>query len=130
MIENIQGKEKIINASIEEFAMNGYKGASTNAICKKAKVSKGLLYYHYASKSELYIAVLEEVLETFKNTIHINTANNKKKGVEYISDYFNAKFEFFRENPMYSKIISNIGVASGKCGFTTLRQINPLFSMG
>lgn len=37
-------KYKIINVALEEFAINGFKATSTNAICKKAKISKGLLY--------------------------------------------------------------------------------------
>ncbi|MGL5347175.1 MAG: hypothetical protein ACRDA3_07480, partial [Peptostreptococcaceae bacterium] len=33
--------------------------------------------------------------------------NSNKKGIDYISEYFNTKFKFFRDNPLYSKIIEN-----------------------
>ena len=46
-LENIGVKEKILNVAIAEFAQNGYKAASTNIICKKANISKGLLYHYY-----------------------------------------------------------------------------------
>ena len=56
-LQNAEVKDKIIKGAIEEFAENGYKAASTNSICKKAKVSKGLIYYYFKSK--------EETLNTF-----------------------------------------------------------------
>lgn len=101
-------KDKIINVALEEFALNGYKATSTNSICKNAKISKGLLYHYYESKEILYLKVLEYTLDKFKENIKIVVDNNSKKGIDYISEYFNAKFKFFRENPLYSKVIENI----------------------
>jgi len=105
--KSINSKEKIINVALEEFALNGYKAASTNAICKNAKVSKGLLYHYYESKEVLYLNVLQHVIDQFKGHITIDIDENDKKGTEHISEYFNKKFKFFRENPLYSKIITN-----------------------
>ena len=105
--KSINSKEKIINVALEEFALNGYKAASTNAICKNAKVSKGLLYHYYESKEVLYLNVLQHVIDQFKGNITIDIDENDKKGTEHISEYFNKKFKFFRENPLYSKIITN-----------------------
>lgn len=106
--KSIKNKEKIINVALEEFALNGYKAASTNSICKKAKVSKGLLYHYYESKEVLYLNVLRHVIDKFKENITIEIYKNDKKGIEYISEYFNRKFKFFSENPLYSKMITNI----------------------
>ncbi|MCC3869009.1 TetR/AcrR family transcriptional regulator [Terrisporobacter mayombei] len=105
--KSINSKEKIIKVALEEFALNGYKAASTNAICKNAKVSKGLLYHYYESKEVLYLNVLQHVIDQFKGNITIDIDENDKKGTEHISEYFNKKFKFFRENPLYSKIITN-----------------------
>lgn len=105
-IKAINSKEKIINVDLEEFALNGYKAASTNSICKNAKISKGLLYHYYSSKEILYLSVLQYTFDTFKKNITIQIENSNKKGIEYISEYFNTKFKFFRENPLYSKIIT------------------------
>lgn len=102
----INSKEKIINVALEEFALNGYKAASTNSICKNAKISKGLLYHYYNSKEVLYLNVLQYAFDTFKENITIQIENSNKKGIEYISEYFNTKFKFFRENPLHSKILT------------------------
>lgn len=106
-IQAINSKEKIMKVAIEEFALNGYKGASTNNVCKNAKISKGLLYHYYSSKENLYLSVLEYTINKFKKNIKIDIEDSSKKGVDYISEYFNAKFRFFSENPLYSKVIIN-----------------------
>ena len=106
--ENIDVKERILNVAIEEFAQNGYKAASTNIICQKANISKGLLYHYYNSKENIYIAVVRHVIDSFKRNIAINIKDSNKKGIDYVEEYFSIKFKFFRENPLYSKIIVNL----------------------
>lgn len=98
-------REKIIKVALEEFVQYGYKGASTNSICKNARVSKGLLYHYYPSKENLYLSVLENAINDFKNNINIKIIPKEKKGIEYISEYFDMKFKYFTENPLYSKFI-------------------------
>ncbi|MGN0143694.1 MAG: TetR/AcrR family transcriptional regulator [Clostridium sp.] len=107
-LEAIGVKERILNVAIEEFAQNGYKAASTNIICKKADISKGLLYHYYNSKENLYITVVRHVIDSFKRNIAINIKDSNKKGIDYVEEYFDIKFKFFRENPLYSKIIVNL----------------------
>ena len=104
----ISVKERIINIALEEFAQNGYQSASTNVICKKAKVSKGLLYHYYGSKENLYLSVLRYFIDKFKENITIYIEDSNKKGIDYMSEYFNAKFKFFGENPQYSKLVLNL----------------------
>lgn len=106
-IQNAEVKEKIIIAAIEEFAENGYKAASTNSICKKAKVSKGLIYYYFKSKEEIYLNALKFAIDRFKENVCIEINQKDKCGIEYISEYFDTKFKFFRENPLYSMLIVN-----------------------
>ena len=52
-LESISIRERIIDVALEEFAQNGYKATSTNVICKKAEVSKGILYHYYGTKENL-----------------------------------------------------------------------------
>lgn len=99
-------KEKIIKEALEEFVKYGYKGASTNSICKNAKISKGLLYHYYSSKENLYLRTLEYAIKEFKDKINIKIIDNSKKGIDYISEYFDMKFKFFSENPLYSRMIT------------------------
>lgn len=42
----------------------GFKGATTAAIASRAGVSTGSLHHHYATKEDLFVAVLDDVSET------------------------------------------------------------------
>ena len=43
------------------FTQKGYAEASTDQVVRRAKVTKGALYHHFANKLELYQAVVEDM---------------------------------------------------------------------
>lgn len=43
------------------FAQKGYAESSTDEVVRRAKVTKGALYHHFANKLELYRAVVEDM---------------------------------------------------------------------
>lgn len=47
-------QDRIINAALKVFALNGYKHASTDDIIAEAGISKGLLFHYFGSKLGLY----------------------------------------------------------------------------
>ncbi|WP_068070501.1 TetR/AcrR family transcriptional regulator [Novosphingobium lentum] len=53
----------ILCAAKEEFASHGFDGTTVDAICRRAKVSKQLLYYYFGSKSDLYTLILKEAAD-------------------------------------------------------------------
>ncbi|MCL2369798.1 MAG: TetR/AcrR family transcriptional regulator [Firmicutes bacterium] len=54
-------RERIINAAMDEFRY-GYKKGSTDAIVKKAGISKGLLFHYFDNKENLYKYLTEFAL--------------------------------------------------------------------
>ena len=49
----------ILDAARDAFAETGYHETSLDSIAERAGVSKALLYEHFSSKRELYVAMLE-----------------------------------------------------------------------
>lgn len=47
-------QDRMINAGLRIFALNGYHHASTDEIVQTAQVSKGLLFHYFGSKAEFY----------------------------------------------------------------------------
>ena len=47
--------------ALEVFANEGFHGASMNEVAEAAGVTKPVLYQHFDSKRELYLALLDEV---------------------------------------------------------------------
>lgn len=52
-------QDRMINAALKVFAMNGYGHASTDDIVKEAGISKGLLFHYFISKLGLYSFVYD-----------------------------------------------------------------------
>ena len=57
---NQKTKEKILTAAEVVFHENGFKGARTTLIAKKAGVSRTMLHYYYSTKEELFQEVLQQ----------------------------------------------------------------------
>jgi AcrR family transcriptional regulator len=58
-------REDIIRGAARAFVKNGYEATSLEDIAQAAEVSRALLYRHFTSKKELYIAILE----SFRNRL-------------------------------------------------------------
>jgi TetR/AcrR family fatty acid metabolism transcriptional regulator len=55
-------REQIVDAAIDVLYENGFAAASLGAIAERIGVSKGVLSYHFAGKSELLNEVIGQVL--------------------------------------------------------------------
>ncbi|MGH3185654.1 MAG: TetR/AcrR family transcriptional regulator, partial [Streptosporangiaceae bacterium] len=55
-------REQIVNAAIDVLYESGFAAASLGAIAEHIGVSKGVLSYHFAGKSELLHEVIAHVL--------------------------------------------------------------------
>lgn len=89
----------ILRAATEVFAKYEYKKASTDLIASKAGVSKGLLFYYFHNKKDLYLTVFEYVKRSTTERV------TDPKLLE-ITDYFELiayasvkKFKMMAENP-------------------------------
>ncbi|MFQ9924106.1 MAG: TetR/AcrR family transcriptional regulator [Beduini sp.] len=56
-------QQSIINAGMQVFAENDYKNASADLIASKAGIPKGLLFYYFQNKKELYLYIYHYLAE-------------------------------------------------------------------
>jgi AcrR family transcriptional regulator len=54
-------RARVLAAALRAFAEGGYDGVSMNEIAIAAGVTKPVLYDHFPSKQQLYVAVLESI---------------------------------------------------------------------
>lgn len=59
--ERREARAALVAAARRAFAREGYRGANVAAIAREAGIGKGTVYLFFASKAELFVAVLEEV---------------------------------------------------------------------
>lgn len=54
-------RQRIIAVATRLFTEPGYEGTSIETVLRETGLSRGALYHHFASKDELFVAVLEAV---------------------------------------------------------------------
>jgi len=62
-------RAKILEVAEREFAESGFSGAHLQRIAEQVGVQKTALYYYFASKEQLYVAVLLRMLEELDRVI-------------------------------------------------------------
>lgn len=59
-------RSRLLEAGKEEFRDRGFLKASLRAICKKADVTTGALYFFFESKAALFEEIVKETVEKLK----------------------------------------------------------------
>lgn len=54
-------RRQLLEAAVQCFAAHGYHGTTTARLAKAAQVTEPVLYQHFASKIDLFVALMEEV---------------------------------------------------------------------
>lgn len=68
-----QTKHRIIDAAMQLFYEQGYKGTTTKAIAERAKISEVTLFRYFHTKEELFFAVIDRETNVAENLLAVNT---------------------------------------------------------
>src|SRR5215218_8521969 len=64
-------REEVVGIAIEQFALGGYRGTSTEAIARQAGISQPYLFRLFKTKRDLFLACYDashqRILETFRS---------------------------------------------------------------
>jgi len=66
---SIRTKRKLLDAALEAFSENGFKGTSTRDIAERAGVHHPLITYHFKNKDELWRAAADRVFSEFNGAL-------------------------------------------------------------
>lgn len=94
-----QKQKKIINAAMEVFGQNEYKRASTDLIAVKAEISKGLLFYYFHNKKELYLFVYNYLLKVMKEMAGEPSFRDISDFFDLLKYFSKRKIRLLKENP-------------------------------
>lgn len=91
-------QHKIRQAALEEFAAHGYEKASTNRIVKAAGIGKGMLFYYFTSKQELYEYLVKYSLEFIQSQYLDKVDAGEPDLIERLTQLARLKMEAQAEN--------------------------------
>lgn len=95
--------QKILMSAIKEFGLNGYDHTSLNTICSQYHISKGLIYYNFKSKDELYLCSVEKTLKEFVQYLkkQLLSSHSEKENIKKL---LMLRQQFFEKFPSYRNI--------------------------
>jgi AcrR family transcriptional regulator len=95
-------RAQLLVAALEVFTVAGYHSAAMDEIADRANVSKPVLYQHFPSKLELYLAVLDMHIDSLVFAIQKAIASNRENSsrvaatVETYCGFIDSEGEAFR----------------------------------
>ncbi|MFM0325581.1 TetR/AcrR family transcriptional regulator [Caballeronia glebae] len=106
-------RRRILEAATEQFTKLGLAGARVDAIATAAGTNERMLYYYFASKEGLYVAVLEAMYAQF---------SQREQGLDLsglqpadaIRELAQSIWAHLRENPQWLSLINNENLHEGR----------------
>jgi AcrR family transcriptional regulator len=103
---SIVTQQKLLDAAIEAFSENGFKGTSTRDIADRAGVHHPLITYHFKNKDKLWRAATDRIFREFnislvKAMAEIPDIDPKSKAEAFVRTYLH----YSRSQPALHRII-------------------------
>lgn len=105
---NPEKRNRILEAAYNEFSRNTYENASTNRIVKEAGIGKGMLFFYFNSKWDLYLYLVEEGMEYVKREYVDKINENETNFLEKWKHLSRVKFEAYKKRPYIFSFMGNV----------------------
>jgi AcrR family transcriptional regulator len=104
-----QNKEKLIlDTAIKLFSTKGYHETKIDDVANGAKISKGLTYFYFKNKEDLYMAVTKKAFDELIKDVFKDPLKTKgKNGMDMISMVCISFMDFGQKNPLLVDSIIN-----------------------
>lgn len=104
--ERQQREKKIIEAAIRLFSVKGLHYTTMQEVAQQAKISKGLTYFYFKSKEDLYMAITKKGYDELKDVFNKTLSKGKDNtGFENISDLVENFLVFTSEKRLFYECI-------------------------
>lgn len=99
-------KKAIFGAALEEFAKNGFEGASYNRIIEKSGISKGAMYYYFDDKLDLFVSLIHhevhETVDAFGELPEVSSASEFWGSMSEMMTYYH---KFVIQEPLKMQLL-------------------------
>ena len=103
-------REKILQAAIQCFGAFGFEGTSTRAVAERAGISHTLILYHFGSKEELWIAMMENALGAYTTGVKaILDAGEGRPAAETLKNFIDHFVKLSAGQPQIHRIMTMEG---------------------
>jgi AcrR family transcriptional regulator len=106
-------RRRILEAATEQFTRFGLAGARVDAIAAAAGTNERMLYYYFASKEGLYVAVLEAMYAQFAEREGSLDLSGLQPD-DAIREMAQSIWTYLRKNPQWLSLVNNENLHEGR----------------
>ncbi len=100
----IDVKKQIIESATKYFSRYGFHKTTMDEIAKNIHKAKGVLYYYFKSKEELFNEVLKQELGTLKAAL-LKIVNSNNNSLTILTDYMLTRFRLLNKAVNYHETL-------------------------
>lgn len=100
-----KNRETILEAALDVFSSEGFRGATLDQIAGAAGLSKPNLLYYFPSKEAIYTELLSTLLDTWLDPLR--ALDDTGNPIDEIVGYVMRKLQMSRDFPRESKLFAN-----------------------
>ena len=104
MTENLERRNRILQAARDIFAREGFRDAEVKTIAKQAGVGKATIYKHFESKDDILLKIVEENFHALRN-IAIQNLVGGGHPFDRLEKTCLAMAKFLSSNKAFSKVL-------------------------
>ncbi len=124
-------QQKLLDAAIEAFSENGFKGTSTRDIADRAGVHHPLITYHFKNKDQLWRAAADRIFREFnialvKATADVPEDQPRKRAETFIHTYVRYAH---RQPALHKFILQESSHPSARLDWLVENHLRPLFEI-
>ena len=100
-----RNREAILDAALEVFSAQGFRGATLDQIAERAGLSKPNVLYYFASKEAIHSELLAGLMDVWLEPL--KALNDAGDPIEELLDYVSRKLDMSRAMPRESRLFAN-----------------------
>ena len=121
-------QDRMINAALKVFAMQGYRHASTDDMVREVGISKGLLFHYFGSKLGVYTFVFDYSVRYMTLELTSTIKKNETDFFEILKQKEQAKMQALRGYPYMQQFLDRCMVEDVSVALLAIEEKRDIFA--
>lgn len=128
---SIVTQQKLLDAAVEAFSENGFKGTSTRDIAERAGVHHPLITYHFKNKDQLWRAAADYIFGAFTDSLATALEEYRELDPKQrMSTLIRAYVSYAKEQPALHKVmVQEASYPNPRLDWLIEKHLKPIFNV-
>ena len=99
-------RKKVLRAALEYFGAFGFEGTTTRAVAERAGISHSLVLYHFQSKEQLWISMMDDAIGRYASAIKGIFDRSPGRAGEALKEFIEQFVRMSSETPQIHRIMT------------------------